>query len=309
MPELLLPKGVLTPLITPFFKDAVDAARLRELIERQIAAGINGIIVCDQTGEGLTLNEHERSIMLSAAIDAAGEDIPVVAAVGTNCTSRTIDIAAAAPEGVAALLVTVPYYSRPTARGIIHHFAQIAETTKLPVIIDDDPDRTARALTWEILEELRSVENIRGVRHCGPDITSFVTMPPALKRRFRHYAGNDRTALACLMTGASSMSSPVANLFPELVWSFHDQTRAHAAVASRTLHARLCSAIKALGDVEPSNLKYALSVLVGGSAEVRLPLVATDKDMAVGIDSFVARYLTCTRHQSKAPASQAAKFL
>jgi 4-hydroxy-tetrahydrodipicolinate synthase len=309
MSEHLLPKGVLTPLVTPFRKDTVDDARFRALIERQIAAGINGIIVCDQTGEGLALNEQERSVVLSAAVDTAAGHIPVVAAMGTNCTSKTIDIVAAVSDGVAALLVTVPYYSRPTAKGIIRHFTLIAETTRLPVIIDDDPGRTAKPLTWEILEELRCVENIRGVRHCGTDVTSFVTMPQALKRRFKHYAGNDRTALAYLMAGASSMSSPIANLFPELVCSFHDLTRAHTVAGENAVHARLCSAIRALGDVEPSNLKHALSILVGGSTDVRLPLVAIDKDVAVGIDAFMARYLSCRGHRSEAPPSQSPKFL
>lgn len=292
MPEPLLPKGVLTPLITPFLNDTIDAVRLRALIERQIAAGINGIIVCDQTGEGLALTEHERSVVLSTATDAADGHIPVIAAAGSNCTSRTIDIIAAVPDGVAALLVTVPYYSKPTAKGIIQHFEQIAEATRHPIIIDDDPGRTAKPLTCEMLEELRHVDNIRGIRHCGADVSGFVTIPPVLKRRFKHYAGNDRTALAYLMAGASSLSSPIANLFPELVCSFLDLARAHTVAGENAVHARLCSVIKALGEVEPANLKHALTRFVGGNGDVRLPLVAIDDDVAVGIDAFLARNLS-----------------
>jgi 4-hydroxy-tetrahydrodipicolinate synthase len=309
MSDLLLPKGVLTPMITPFRHDVVDDAQLRALIERQISAGIQGLIICDQMGEGLALTEEERATVLSCALDSASEDIPVIAAVGTNCTSKTIDFVAAAPNDVAALLVTVPYYSKPTVKGIVHHFERIAEATNLPIIIDDEPKRTAKPLTWDILEALRHVENIRGVRHCSGDVAGFVTMPPSLKRRFRHYAGDDRTAHAYLMAGASSMSSPIANLFPELVCAFYDLMHMHTVAGENAVHARLCGAIKALGEVEPPNLKHLLSLLVGGSKDVRLPLVGVDDEVALEIAAFVARHPPCQKDHREGGNIPWRKFL
>jgi 4-hydroxy-tetrahydrodipicolinate synthase len=309
MPDLFLPKGVITPLVTPFRNDVVDGIQLRALIARQISAGIHGLIICDQMGEGLALTEEERAVVLSCALDSASEYVPVIAAVGTNCTSNTIDIVAAVPNGVTALLVTVPYYSKPTAKGIVHHFEQIAEATNLPIIIDDDPRRTAKPLTLDILEELRHVENIRGVRHCSGDVAGFVAMPPGLKRRFRHYAGDDRTALAYLMAGASSMSSPIANLFPELVCALLDLTRFHTVAGENAAHARLSGAIRALGVVEPSNLKHGLSLLVGCSKDVRLPLVGVDDDVALDIATFMTRHLSCQKYRPECGAAPSRQFL
>lgn len=309
MSDLFLPKGVLTPMVTPFRNDVVDEAQLRALIERQISAGIHGLILCDQMGEGQALTEEERATVLSCALDSANGDLPVIAAVGTNCTSKTVDIVAALPNDVAALLVTVPYYSKPTAKGIVLHFERIAETTSLPIIIDDDPGRTAKPLTLSILEDLRHVENIRGVRHCSGDVTGFVTMPSSLKRRFRHYAGDDRTALAYLMAGASSVSSPIANVFPDLVCSFFDLTHMHTVAGESAAHERLSHAVRSLGALEPPNLKHALSLLGRYSSDVRLPLVGIDDDVAVEIATFMARHPPCHSDQRDSVPALFRKFL
>lgn len=287
MSELPLPRGVLTPMITPFHKDAVDEPALQALIKYQRAAGVHGVIVCDQTGEGLTLSEVERASVLANAVEAAADRISVVAAVFSSCTSATVDMIAAVPDGVSALLVTVPFYSRPTLGGIVHHFQQIAEATRLPVIIDDDPKRTAKALTPEMLGELKHSENIRGVRHCSGDVTGFFSMPSAIKRRFRHYAGDDRTALAYLMAGASSVSSPIANLFPSLVCSFYDLARIHTVCGGNAVHERLSHTIAALGSLEPPALKHALSLLGGCQRDVRLPLLSLDNDEGSSLASVV----------------------
>lgn len=298
MPDLFLPKGVLTPLVTPFRNDDLDETQLSSMIERQISAGIGGIIVCDQMGEGLSLTADERRKVTETALTAAAERIPVIAAVGTNCTAATIDAISDLPEGVAALLVTVPYYSKPTAKGIAHHFQQVSEATDLPIIIDDDPKRTAKPLTYEILEALQPLDTIRGIRHCSEDVTSFVKMPPGLKRRYRHYAGDDRTAPAYLTAGASCLSSPIANIFPELVRSFYDLALIQHGLGEVTMHSRICLAIAALGPVEPPSLKHALSLLCDCREDVRLPLLPLDNDKSLPVAELMARHLLWARRRA-----------
>ncbi|UIK03494.1 dihydrodipicolinate synthase family protein [Neorhizobium galegae] len=134
------PRQAYTPLLTPFSENGIDFQALESAVDRQIVGGMDGIIVCDAVGEGFALSQGERDAILWSCVTRAKPHLSIIAAAGTNCTRTTIEQSHRAAElGADALLITVPYYSKPPLKGVIDHFRQISAAVSIPILIDDDP--------------------------------------------------------------------------------------------------------------------------------------------------------------------------
>jgi 4-hydroxy-tetrahydrodipicolinate synthase len=153
--------GAITALVTPFRHRGLDRPAFRALAEWQILSGVDGLAVCSVSGEGPTLSPQERAEVIDLSIQSAAGRVPVVAATGTNSTESTIALTREAEAlGAAAALVTVPYYSKPGQKGIIHHFEQVAAASRLPVIVDHAPAQTASDLSTETLGRLAAIPGL-----------------------------------------------------------------------------------------------------------------------------------------------------
>ncbi|MDM9645193.1 4-hydroxy-tetrahydrodipicolinate synthase [Rhizobium sp. S163] len=266
---------VITALVTPFRNDRLDLAMLERLAERQINSGIDGLAVCTVTGEGPTLSLTERAAIIRTCVRVAAGRVPIIAATGTNATSTTIALTLEARKlGADAALVTVPYYSKPGQKGIVHHFEQVATASDLPVIIDDCPSHCASSLAPESLEALAPIGNILGVVHSSGE---GARLAPRLRQRFVSLSSDDGSALSFLAWGGDCMLSSGANVEPRLFASLHRSAKAGNVAAAMALHDRLQPLIRALvEDGSPAPVKYALHVLLGTSPDVRLPMVGLD---------------------------------
>lgn len=270
---------VITTLVTPFRNDRLDLNVLERLAERQINSGIDGLAVCTVTGEGPTLSATERAAIIRTCVRVVAGRVPIIAATGTNATSTTIALTLEAQKlGADAALVTVPYYSKPGQKGIVHHFERVATASDLPLIIDDSPSRCASSLAPESLEALASLESIIGVVHGGG---AALRLDPRLRRRFVSLSSDDGSALSFLACGGDGMLASGTNVEPRLFASLHRLAKAGNMAAATALHARLQPLVRALAeDGSPAPIKYALHVLLGTPPDVRLPvfdLEATEK--------------------------------
>ncbi|MDV4180523.1 4-hydroxy-tetrahydrodipicolinate synthase [Rhizobium brockwellii] len=285
--------GAITALVTPFRRDGLDRPALRALAEWQILSGVDGLTVCSTTGEGPTLSPQERGEVIDLVIRSAAGRVPVIAATGTNSTESTIVLTREAEAlGAAAALVTVPYYSKPGQKGIVHHFEQVAAASRLPVIIDHAPAQTASDLSTETLGRLAAIPGILGIRDATGDIARFAGLSPILRQRFRFFSGHDPSALAFTIAGGDGVISPGANVLPRLFTSMQQAARAGNLSAARSLQDRLLPLISALGpEGDPSRIKYALRLMHRLEAELRLPLVAAEPEMRFAIGKALAPFL------------------
>lgn len=266
---------VITALVTPFSNDRLDITMLERLAERQIKSGIGGLAVCTVTGEGPTLSPTERAAIIRTCVRVAAGQVPVIAATGTNATSTTIAQTLKARElGADAALVTVPYYSKPGQKGIVHHFEQVAAATDLPLILDDSPTRCASSLAPESLEALAPVSSILGIVHSSG---AAARLAPHLRQRFVCLSSDDGDVLSFLACGGGGTLSEGANVEPRLFASLHRSAKAGNMEVATALHGRLQPLIRALAeDGSPTPGKYALHVLLGTPPDVRLPMVGLD---------------------------------
>ena len=165
-------KGVITALITPLRDGKVDEAAFTQLLERQIAAGIHGVVPMGTTGESasLTPDEHKRVVELCVQI-AAGR-VRVIAGAGSSATDKAIELARFAKTvGADGALIVTPYYNRPSQEGLAQHFEAIAEAVQLPVLLYNVPGRTGVDMTNDTVARLAAHPNIVGIKDATGDLS------------------------------------------------------------------------------------------------------------------------------------------
>lgn len=282
-----------TPLITPFQNNGIAFDALEAAIDRQIVAGMDGIVVGDVVGEGPTLSDDERDALMRTCIERGKRHLSVIAAAGTYCTQTTIERSLRAQAlGADALLITVPYYSKPTVKGVVGHFRQIAAAVSIPVIVDDNPGRTAKDFGSELLEGLIDYQIITGVCHGADRLAYFSALPKHLRARFIHLTRDDATLCRFIELGGDGAMSPIANVIAspmQTVISLGSSTSGGFASLTETITA----AIAAVGTEDVAALKEAMSFIHQSPADVRLPLVACEPETIIRIRHALAPFARC----------------
>jgi 4-hydroxy-tetrahydrodipicolinate synthase len=282
--------GYIPDLPTPFDEGGgVDLKAFARLCERQIAAGVSAIVVCETAGEASTLSPDEQEAVIRAAVEVACGRVRVIAGAGSNATSKAIALTRRAEGAQAdAVLSVVPYYNKPMQAGITGHFQAIAGSTALPVILHDIPSRTARELADDMLARLAESGQFVGLRDGTGDVGRPTRLRAHLRPDFRLLSGDDATALAYSAAGGDGCISTVSNLTPDLCRVIHSSLRQGRLQTARYLQKRLVPLQTCLLRDTPAALKYALSLLGLIDPATRLPLVELDDVAKAAVARAVA---------------------
>jgi 4-hydroxy-tetrahydrodipicolinate synthase len=280
-PAIALPwlTGYIPDLPTPF-DDAgrIDLAAFARLCERQIAAGVSAIVVCETAGEASTLSPAEREFIIRAAIDIARGRVRIIAGAGSNSTEKAVQLARRAEAaGAEAILSVVPYYNKPMQSGIHAHFQAISLSTGLPVILHDIPSRTVRELADETLARLCQSNRFAGLLDGSGDVTRPIRLSALVPPGFRMLSGDDATALAYIAAGGDGCISTISNIAPDACRAMFSSLRQGRLSSARHLERRLLTLEGCLARQNPAALKYALSLLGLMLSAPRLPLVELDE--------------------------------
>ncbi|MGZ4359097.1 MAG: 4-hydroxy-tetrahydrodipicolinate synthase [Gaiellaceae bacterium] len=193
---------VITAILTPFKPDgAVDFKSFKTLARHLVENGSDGLVVSGSTGESPTLSDREKLMLYFAAAEEVGDQATVIAGTGTYDTHHSAYLTRQAAEFVDAFLVVTPYYSKPPQRGIVEHFARVAEATDKPMIVYNIPSRVIVNIEPETLAEIGEIENIVAVKQANTDLDQarrIVEETPLLL-----YAGDDAMLLPFLELGAA----------------------------------------------------------------------------------------------------------
>ena len=162
-------KGTYTAMVTPFRNGQVDVKAFEALIEKQVAAGIEGIVPVGTTGESPTLNMQEHVRVIELAVQFAKKRTLVVAGTGSNSTAEAIELSTGAQRAKAdALLLVAPYYNKPSPEGMFQHFRAIAQSVDLPIMLYSVPGRCAVEITVETIGRLaEACPSIRALKEAG----------------------------------------------------------------------------------------------------------------------------------------------
>lgn len=272
--------GVLTALVTPFRGGQVDQTTFRQLVQRQLAAGIDGLVPCGTTGEAPTLNLDEHAEVIRWTVEEAAGQVPVLAGVGSNCTRTAIENSRRAKEaGADGLLVTAPYYNKPTQEGLFRHFVAVAESQPdLEICVYDVPGRTGVRVLPATIERLSQVDNITCVKDATGDLAHAGDVFNRVGDRLGLLSGDDFTTVAHVAAGGVGCISVASNLIPERMVAMVAAARGGRIGVARDESAALQPLFQALFvQSNPLPIKAAMARSALLVEEYRLPLCPMDE--------------------------------
>lgn len=264
--------GAYTAIATPFRPDgSLDADRLRDLVERQIAAGIDGLVPVGTTGESPTLDTCEHIEVIQIVIEAAAGRVPVIAGTGGNSTAEAIELTQAALDlGATGTLQVTPYYNKPTPTGLVRHFSAVADLG-LPVVLYNVPGRSSCEIAVPTIAELARHPHVVCVKEAGGSVDRVSRIKDACD--IDVLSGDDSLTLPMMAVGAGGVISVASNVAPQAVADL-----VHAAADGRwtealALHRRYYPLfIRLFLETNPIPVKAAMEMAGLGPAVYRLPL-------------------------------------
>ncbi len=267
--------GAFTALVTPFRNGEVDVEALEGLVEFQMQQGVNGLVPCGTTGESPTLSEEEDRLVIGTVVRVTNGRVPVVAGTGSNSTDMAIKYTRMAEEaGADGSLQVAPYYNKPTQEGLYRHFATIAESTSLPLILYNIPGRTSVTISAETIARLAEIPNIVGVKESTLSMNMVSDIRYLCGDEFDILSGDDPMILPLMSLGGTGVISVVSNIAPGAVSEMVAALNSGDYDRGRELHYQLLPLIRALSvETNPIPIKAAASLLGLCSDEMRLPLV------------------------------------
>lgn len=280
--------GTATALVTPFRDDeTIDAARLRQLIERQIDAGIEGLVLAGSTGEAATLSRAEKLEIFNTALEVVNGRVPVIAGTGSNNTNATIGLTKAAAEaGVDAALVVGPFYNRPTQEGYYEHFSRIAASVPdLPVILYNVPSRTAGMIEAETqLRLAQDCPNIVATKEASGDLAVAMEIVRNAPDGFALYAGDDILTQAMISCGAAGVIAVMSNVLPRHFGEAVRRSLDGDFAGGRAAFLRLLPILQLAGaETNPIPVKNMLAQMGLIEENIRLPLTRAQTDTHAAI--------------------------
>jgi 4-hydroxy-tetrahydrodipicolinate synthase len=279
--------GLITNMVTPFRDQHVDDVAFTAAIERQVAAGADGLLIGSSTaGEGATLRPEERRGLIALAVGAVHGRVTVIVGASSNCTSTTIALVRQALEmGATAAFVTAPWYNRPSQDGVVAHYRAVAQAVDFPIIAGLEPSRTRIDLTDEALQQLAAMPGIVGLM----DATGDPARVSAIRQICPHWfllSGDDKSSLGFLACGGRGAISTSANVAPAAVASMIHGALANDYDAARLWQDRLTHLHAALESAPcPAAVKAALSRLGLCGPDVRLPITPCPQSIGPVLDA------------------------
>jgi len=266
--------GAFTALVTPFRDGKVDEQALRKLVDRQITAGIDGLVPCGTTGESVTLSGDEHRLVVRTVVEEVRGRVPVVAGAGTNSTTHTIELAETAKElGADGLLLVCPYYNKPTQAGLEAHFRTVMKAVPMPAMLYNIPGRTGIDLSVDTLARLADVPEIVAIKEATGNVVRSQQILARCGSRFDVLSGDDALSLSVMAVGGCGVVSVASNVLPSEVAEVARRMRKGDLAGARSLHLRLVPVYESMFvEANPGPCKWALADAGLIAAEIRQPL-------------------------------------
>jgi 4-hydroxy-tetrahydrodipicolinate synthase len=287
-------EGAYTAIITPFTSTgAIDTGALKNLVDSQIAAGIDGLVPTGTTGESPTLSTAEHHEVVRLVVEYADGRVPTIAGCGSNNTAEALELTKQAKaHGAAATLHVAGYYNKPSAAGYLRHYLAVADQIDLPLIVYNIPGRTGKNIENETMLKLAEHPNIVGVKEASGDMGQIMDLIMRRPDGFTVLSGDDNLTFAMMALGGNGVISVTSNLVPERMVAMVERMSAGDMAGGRAIHYELLPLMGALMglDTNPIPIKAALH-LAGRIEEVyRLPMVPLASQAKARLQEVLAGY-------------------
>ncbi len=286
-------KGTGVALVTPFKKDkSIDFAALENLIDIQIAGGLDYIVTLGTTGESVVLSTEEKVEVFNCTVAKVNGRVPVVVGIGGNNTAEVIkSFSKFDLTKVEAILSVTPYYNKPSQEGLYQHYVALADAAPKPILLYNVPGRTGRNMTAATTLRLASHPNIGGIKEAGPEMAQTIDILKDRPSDFLVVSGDDEIVMAQIACGMDGVISVAANAFPK---PFSDMIRYCMAgdfsMAKRLNDLMVEGYTYMYEENNPSGIKAFLAEQGVIENEFRLPLVPVSAGLQKKIHDYLQKY-------------------
>jgi 4-hydroxy-tetrahydrodipicolinate synthase len=288
-------KGTGVALVTPFKKDkSIDFTALENLIDIQIAGGLNYLVTLGTTGESVVLSDEEKIEIFNCTVKKVNGRVPIVIGIGGNDTAAVIkSFGKFDLTKVVAILSVSPYYNKPSQEGLYQHYMALADTAPKPILLYNVPSRTGRNMTAATTLRLASHPNIAGIKEAVSELTQMIAILKDRPSDFLVVSGDDEMVMAQMACGCDGVISVAANAFAK---PFSDMIR--FAMAGDFSMAKRVNDLLAEGytymfeENNPAGIKAFMFEQGLIQNELRLPLVPVSAPLQAKIHNYLQRYIS-----------------
>jgi 4-hydroxy-tetrahydrodipicolinate synthase len=288
-------KGTGVALVTPFKKDkSIDFTSLENLIDIQIAGGLDYLVTLGTTGESVVLSDEEKIEVFNCTVKKVNGRVPIVIGIGGNDTGAVIkSFGKFDLSKVVAILSVSPYYNKPSQEGLYQHYIALADAAPKPILLYNVPGRTGRNMTAATTLRLASHPNIAGIKEAVSELTQMIAILKDRPSDFLVVSGDDEMVMAQMACGCDGVISVAANAFAK---PFSDMIR--FAMAGDFSMAKRVNDLLAEGytymfeENNPAGIKAFMFEQELIQNELRLPLVPVSAPLQAKIHNYLQRYIS-----------------
>jgi 4-hydroxy-tetrahydrodipicolinate synthase len=272
---------ILTAIVTPFDRDLrVDEDAFVALMHHLAEHGSDGFVVCGTTGEAATLTDEEHLSLIGLAVRERPPGATIVGGTGSNDTKHAVHLTEVASElGVDATLSVTPYYNKPSPRGIVRHYEEVAKATDKPILLYNIPGRTAVNMGPELLARLAQIEHIEGVKQSNADELRLID-------GLALYTGDDATLAHTLEIGGAGGICVASHIVGDEMRRMvrEPERRAEIDASLQDVYETLFMT------ASPTCTKAALNMLGHEVGGLRLPLIEADEHELAEVRAMLVRH-------------------
>lgn len=285
-------RGSNVALVTPMSDSGeIDFAALERLLEFHISEGSDGVVIAGTTGESPTLETGELEELVTRSVQTVAGRIPVIAGSGTNSTTAAVKLSQIVEKaGADAALVVTPYYNKPEQTGLKSHYAAVAKSVDLPIILYNVPGRTAVDLLPETVAALAEYPNIVGLKEATPGTHRLARLRELCPDDFCLLSGDDATSMDFILAGGDGVISVTANVAPRLMHGLCEVSLAGESRKAASINDRLRDLhVELFAEANPIPVKWAVARMGLMGDGIRLPLTHLDEIHHENLAAAMAR--------------------
>jgi len=288
-------KGTGVALVTPFKKDkSIDFTALENLIDIQIAGGLNYLVTLGTTGESVVLSDEEKIEIFNCTVKKVNGRVPIVIGIGGNDTAAVIkSFGKFDLTKVVAILSVSPYYNKPSQEGLYQHYMALADAAPKPILLYNVPSRTGKNMIAATTLRLAKHPNISGIKEASPELAQMVAILKDRPSNFLVVSGDDEMVMTQMACGCDGVISVAANAFAK---PFSDMIR--FAMAGDFSKAKRVNDLLIEGysymyeENNPAGIKAFMFEQGIIENELRLPLVPVSAPLQAKIHNYLQRYIS-----------------
>lgn len=270
-------EGVATALYTPFnpINKSVDYGAFSRLINRQLSAKVNALVVLGTTGEAATITEEERREIIKFCVKEVNGRIPLIVGSGSNCTATAVKFSREAEEsGADGLLVVTPYYNKCNDDGLYAHYSAVAKSTSLPIIVYNVPTRTGFNVKPIVYRKLAEIDNVVAIKEANCCDEQLNGVFDNVKDTLAVYCGSDDKLIDVLRRGGKGTISVASNIIQSKIVDYIGDFENYFKTE---FYKEIVNILQS--DVNPIPLKYMVKLLYNEGYGLRLPLTEAKNEV------------------------------